>query len=236
MKALTIAAGKGGVGKTTITTNLGIAMSQMGMKVVLVDADLEMGNLVLHLGLEGLEPTIHQVLAGEVKVKDAIFDGPGGVKVVPSGLTLEGLRSSDPDALVDVVKELQSECDMVLVDAPAGLGLSAQPALKSGNVLPVVNPEISSISDALKTKLVAKEMNANIPGIVLNRAYNGEIGMSLTEIEEVLGEKVLGVIPEDVEVRRSNAYGTPLVLYKPDSPAAVAIRDLASLITNNFDP
>ncbi len=235
MKALTIAAGKGGVGKTTLTTNLGVALAQMGKKVVLVDADLEMGNLIFYLGLEGLEPTIHHVLSGEVDVKDAIFDGPGGVKVVPSGLTLEGLKSSDPEGLVNVVKELQDYSDIVLVDAPAGLGLSAKPALQSGNVLPIINPEISSISDALKTMLFAKEMNSAITGVILNRAYNDELGISLAEMEEILGEKIIAVVPEDVEVRRSNAYGTPLVLSKPDSPAAIAIKNLASLIVNNFD-
>ncbi|MFQ5815327.1 MAG: cell division ATPase MinD [Candidatus Hydrothermarchaeaceae archaeon] len=234
MKALTIASGKGGVGKTTITVNLGVALAQMGKTVVLIDADLEMGNLVFYLGLEGLEPTIHEVLAGAVNVKDAIFNGPGGVKVVPSGVTLEGLKKCDPDVLLDVVSELHDYADIVILDAPAGLGLSAKPALGSGNVLPIVNPEISSISDALKTKLAAMEMNSAIVGMTMNRVSNdiGETG--LAEIEDALDAKVIAVIPEDPEVRRSNLHGTPLVLYKPESPAAVAIVNLASAVANQL--
>jgi len=232
MKSLTIASGKGGVGKTTITINLGIALAQMGKTVVLMDADLEMGNLVFYLGLEGLEPTIHEVLAGEANVKDTIVDGPGGVKLVPSGVTLEGLTKADPEKFMDVVGELQDYADIVILDAPAGMGLSALPVLRSGNVMPIVNPEITSISGALKTKIVAKNMNTNIVGMTLNRVTKdvGEIG--LKEIQATLDAKIIGVIPEDVEVRRSNLGGEPLVLSRPESQTAVAIKDLASAVAN----
>ncbi len=232
MKALTIASGKGGVGKTSITINMGIALAKMGKTVVLLDADLEMGNLVFYLGLEKLEPTIHEVLAGEVNIKDAIFDGPGGVKLVPSGITLEGLAKSDPTKFMDVVEELEDYADIVLLDAPAGMGLSARPVLGSGNVMPIVNPEITSISGALKTKLATKELGSNIVGMTLNRVTRdlGEIG--LTEIQKALDAKIIGTIPEDVEVRRSNSSGKPLILSKPESPAAVAITDLAKAVAS----
>jgi septum site-determining protein MinD len=137
--------------------------------------------------------------------------------------------------LLDVVRELDGYADIVLLDAPAGLGLSARPALGSGNVLPVVNLDISSISDALKTKLAAQEMESNIVGMTLNRVSDdiGQIG--LNEIEDTLDAKVIALIPEDQEVRRSNIMGTPLILCKPKSPAASAIRDLATAVANYLD-
>ncbi len=234
MEALTIASGKGGVGKTTLTVNLGVSLVQQGKDVILLDADIEMGNLVLHLGMEDLTPCLHEVLAGTVDVHDAIFEGPGGVKVIPAGLTLEGLRRAEPDRLIDVVKELRDSADIVILDAPAGLGISATPALASGNVIPVVNPDIVSISDAIKTKIVAKDLGSRILGTALNRSSDDVQEIGLEEIEATIGAKILAVIPEDRGFRRSAMLGKPIVLTHPDAPASVAIKKFASNVIDQL--
>ncbi len=228
MHIATVASGKGGVGKTTITINVGIALARKGYSVVLVDADIEMGNLSIYLGMDQkLTPTFQDVLAGEARARDALFDGPGGVKVLPAGLSLEGLRKAEPSRMMDAIRELEGFADIVLLDAPAGLGLSAKPALASGHVLPVVNPDVSSISNALKTKIVAHQSGSAIAGIALNRVTLDFAELGQEEVAAAMDARVLAAIPEDPEVRRSLINGKPLMLYSPKSPATLAMGKLA---------
>ncbi len=227
--SITVASGKGGVGKTTISSNLGVALAQLGKDVMILDADIEMANLELHLGLEGMETTLQDVLAGEADIKSAIYTGPGGVKVIPAGISLEGLRKADPDVLEQVLKTLLKNSEILIIDAPAGLGRSVVTALAAGQeLLLVVNPEISSMSDALKTKIVAKKLGSHVLGVVLNRASREGTDLTASDIEIMLEAKILAVVPEDPEIRRSTALGQPIVIRAPNSPAAVAIKKLAA--------
>ncbi len=236
MHAMTVASGKGGVGKTTVTINLGIALARKGYSVVLIDADIEMGNLTIYLGMqENLTPTFQDVLAGDARMKDAMFDGPGGVKVVPAGISLEGLRRAEPSRMIEAVKELEGLVDIALLDAPAGLGLSARPALASGHVLPVVNPDVTSISNAIKTKMVANESGSSIIGIALNRVTLDFAEPGQEEIARAMETRVLAAIPDDPEVRRSILDGKPLVLYNPKAPASLALLKLAENTKIYFD-
>lgn len=82
-RVIVVASGKGGVGKTTITANLGVALSTYGEETLVLDADVAMANLELILGMEGKSVTLHDVLSGDASIEDAIYEGPGGVKVVP---------------------------------------------------------------------------------------------------------------------------------------------------------
>jgi septum site-determining protein MinD len=236
--SITIASGKGGTGKTAIAANLGVALAQFGKDVVILDADIEMANLELYLGLEGMKFTLHDVLAGEADVKDAIYEGPGGVKVIPAGISLDGLRKADPDRLEKVLSELLKTTEILIIDAPAGLGRSVVTALAAGQeLLLVTNPEISAMSDALKTKIVARKLGSHVLGVVLNRAGYDKTDLSVQEVEVILEAKVLAVVPEDPEVRRSSAFGQPVVLRAPHSPASEAIKKLAAdLIGEEYKP
>ena len=89
IRAYTITSGKGGVGKTTITVNLGISLALLGRETYILDADIGMANMALVLGMDEIPITLHEVLAGKADIEDAIYDGPGGVKVVPSGISLQ---------------------------------------------------------------------------------------------------------------------------------------------------
>lgn len=226
--SITIASGKGGTGKTTISANLGIVLASMGKNVIILDADIEMANLELHLGLEGMRTTLHDVLAGEADIKDAIYNGPGNVRAVPAGMSLDGLRKVEYDRLKDVLDELSEMCEILLIDVPSGIGRAVIVALSAGNdILLVATPEISAMSDVLKTKIVAKKLGANILGVALNRALFDKGDLAVKEVESILETKVVAVIPEDIEVRRSLASGQPVVLRSPDSPAVIAIKRLA---------
>ena len=104
-----IVSGKGGVGKTTLTGNLGIALAELGYSVLLIDADLAMANLSLLMGLKTPPITIHDVLLGSAPATDAIYDGPKGTKILPAGLSLSFYTRVDIERLVAVTNELKSK-------------------------------------------------------------------------------------------------------------------------------
>src|SRR3989344_3148945 len=120
-RVIALASGKGGVGKTTITANLGIALAQRGQRVLLIDADIAMANLSLILGMHSSPITLHDVLLGEASIQDAIYDGPAGIAFIPSGLSLESYRRVDSERLEQVVESIKDQFDFILLDAPAGI-------------------------------------------------------------------------------------------------------------------
>ncbi len=228
-RSIVFASGKGGTGKTTMVANLGVALAQFGKDVIMIDADITMANLSLILGMEDIPVTLHDVLAGEADMKDAIYEGPAGVKVIPGGLSLEKIKKARPERLRSIMKDIGQMADFVLIDAPAGLEMTSVTALLIGKELIVVtNPEISAITDSLKTKLIAEKLGTLPLGAVLNRVTNEKTELSQEEIEAILEVPVLAVIPEDPEVKRASAYGVPLVVKNPTSPAAIAIKQLAA--------
>ncbi len=230
-RVIAVASGKGGTGKTVVTANLGVALAELGKDVTLIDIDLAMANLELVLGMEGMPTTLQDVLAGEAKVEDAIYTGPGGVKVIPAGLSFDRLKSADPDLVKDVVAQLMDKTEFVLIDCPSGLSKITLVGLESAEeLLLVVNPDISSVTDALKTKIIAEKLKTQLTGIVVNRWTKSGFEMDRKEIEKILGGEVLAVIPEDPEVKKSVSFGQPVVLRSPDCPASKAIRELAAKI------
>jgi len=115
-----IISGKSGVGKTFTCANLGVIIAKAGFKTLLLDADIKLANLEILLGLEGKEITLQHVLNGEARLEDAIYNGPGGVDVIPAGLSIENITSDIkiPDSILSELIELY---DYILVDPPAGL-------------------------------------------------------------------------------------------------------------------
>lgn len=160
-------------------------------------------------------------------MKKQFYVGPGGVKVVPAGVSLEGLRKANPERLEDVLTQIMESTDILLLDAPAGLERSAVIAIAAAQeLLLVVNPEIASITDGLKTKIVAERLGTKILGIIVNRITTLGVEMARNEIEAILEARV-AMIPDDPEVRKAAAFGKPVVLRSPDSPASKAIMKLA---------
>ncbi|MFQ6137061.1 MAG: P-loop NTPase, partial [Candidatus Hydrothermarchaeales archaeon] len=145
--SITVASGKGGVGKTVISANLGIALAQLDKEVTILDPDIETLSLLLRLGLGEAKTTLHDVLAGETSPSEAAYEGPNGVKVIPIGVSLEGLRKADRGRVEQILDELLKTTEILIIDSPPGLGRSAVASLAAGQeLLLVVNPEISSMS------------------------------------------------------------------------------------------
>lgn len=231
VRVYTIASGKGGTGKTTTTLNLGTALAMLGKKTIVLDADIGMANLGLLLGLERSKITLHEVLSGSAKISEAVYDGPAGLKVVPSGLSLKGFQKSRPDVLREVMETLVDGMDYVLIDAPAGISKDGViPLAVADKVILVVNPELASMADALKTKALTEMLGRSIEGAILNRAELEKTELNRNKVSELLGVKILEIIPEDANVRRAAAFKEPVVIRTPTSPASVAFRKLAAQI------
>lgn len=237
-RVIAVASGKGGVGKTTITANLGVALSTYGERTIVLDADIAMANLELILGMEGKSVTLHDVLSGNASIEDAIYEGPSGVKVVPAGISLEGLRKIKLDRLEGALEHLVEEADILLIDAPAGLEKDALAAIASSDELILVTtPEVPSISDALKTKIVANKLGVNILGVVVNREQHDKTFLTIDEVETILEVPVIAVIPDDPEVSRAAAFGEPIIIKNPKSATSNAIMQLgADLIGEEYQP
>lgn len=233
-KVYTIASGKGGTGKTTTTVNLGTALAMLGKKTVILDADIGMANIGLLLGLEKKPITLHEVLAGKAKIEEAIYEMPGGLKVVPSGLSLQGFQNANPERLQEVMTSLLQGVDFVLIDAPAGISKDGViPLAIADEVLLVVNPELSSMADALKTKVLTEMVGRVVGGAILNRAEMERTEINQQKVSELLGIKVIEMIPEDANVRRSAAFKTPIVIRVPTSPASIAFKRLAAAVAGS---
>ncbi len=237
-RVITIASGKGGVGKTTITANLGVALSHFGERTIVLDADIAMANLELILGMEGKSVTLHEVLSGEASIEDAIYEGPNGLRVVPAGISLEGLRNVKLERLEETLSHLIEDTDILLIDSPPGLEKDALAALAaSDELILVTTPEVPTISDVLKTKIIASKLGVNIIGVVINREQHDKTFLTVDEIETILEIPVISIIPDDPEVSRASAFGEPIVIQNPKSPVTNAIMKLAAdLLGEDYIP
>lgn len=228
-KVYTVASGKGGTGKTTVVVNLGTALAMLGKKTIIIDADIGMANIGLVLGLERSPITLHEVLAGKATIDKAIYDGPTGLKVVPSGISLQGFQESDPERLQEVMVKLLEGIDYMIIDAPAGISRDGViPLAVADEVILVVNPEIASMVDALKTKILTEIVGGKVGGAILNRAGVDQTELKKQKVKELLGVEVIDVIPEDANVRRSAAFKLPVVIRNPDSPSAFVFKRMAA--------
>jgi len=231
-RLISIASGKGGTGKTTTTANLAIALGKRGHRVLAIDADLTMANLSLVMGLDDAEITIHDVLAGDADIRDAIYATRfDNVDLIPASIDWEHVIRADPRKLPATIKPLKSRYDFVIIDCPAGLQMDAMNAMMSGEeVILVTNPEISCITDTMKVGIVLKKAGLAVLGFVLNRYGRSQNDIPPEVAEEVMEVPLLVVIPEDPRVREATLEGIPVVEYAPDSEGARAFYELAEKV------
>jgi septum site-determining protein MinD len=230
-----IASGKGGVGKTTTTVNLGTALAGAGNEVVVVDVDLGMANLAGFVSLDAGEATLHDVLAGQADVEAATYELASSIYAVPGGMDLDGYAETETDALGPVVEDLRERFDYVLLDV--GAGVSHETVLPLGladSVLVVSTPEPASVQDSQKTVDLTGRAGGSVDGLVVTRVHP-DSDVSYTDIADGLGLELLATIPEDSAVRGSVFAGTPLVVHEPESPAAMAYKRLAARVLGRTD-
>ncbi len=229
-RIITVCSGKGGAGKTTVVANLGTALASMGKDVVILDANITTPNLGIHLGVPLFPVTLHDVLKGNASIKDAIYEHESGLRIIPAGISLKDLRGVDSRDLPNALLDLIGNTDIIILDAAAGLGREALSAIESSDELIIVtNPDLPSVTDALKAIKLAERLGTKIGGVVVNRVTRRSHEMNRREILDMLGDvDILAEIPEDVEVQRAVASRTPVVSHSPRSNASKEITSLAA--------
>jgi septum site-determining protein MinD len=225
-----VAGAKGGVGKTTTSLNLGAALATTGQSVVVVELDLAMANVADFLALDvdpETDTTLHDVLAGDAAVADAVYDADDGFAVVPSGTTLDGFASVDAERINGVLDTLRDQYDVLLLDTGAGLSHETiLPLALAAETVLVSSPRVASVRDVEKTKQLTERVGGTIAGAVFVRSGTGN-SPPVDHIADFLDVTLLGHVPEDDAVPASQDVGRPVVVQSPDSPAAEAYRSIA---------
>ena len=233
MKLITITSGKGGVGKTTTAINLSMALNSFGKNVILVDANMTTPNVGLHLGAPIVPISLNHVLLGKAKVIDAIYQHDSGTKVVPSSLSVRELRRLNYGKMKDLNKKLRKMADFVILDSAAGLGEEAISAMEAADELIVVtNPEITAVTDALKTVKLAEELGKPVRGVIVNRVRNDKNEMSIANIKGMLDVPILGIVPEDRNMLSCLRNKDAILNLHPRSKASVAYKRIAAKIAD----
>jgi septum site-determining protein MinD len=219
-----IVSGKGGVGKTVTTINLGLALKGFNQKVTIVDADVTSSNLGLQLGLYSFPKTLQDVLIGKSRIEEAMYDYHG-LKLIPSSISLDSI-----DANVRRLKTVLKKLDgIVLVDSPPGLSTDAMAVIDAcDEIIVIVTPEIQTMANAVKVIHVAKEKKKQVLGVVINRYNKDRYELSEGEVEIMAETKILVMIPEDLAIRKSLFNKIPLMDYNPYSRAAIEFNSLAA--------
>lgn len=231
-RVIAVTGGKGGVGKSTTTVNLGVSLRMDGYTVCLVDADVEMPNLVELLGIEP-EQTIHDVLSGTADPTDALVEIAPHFAAIPGDSSLAGYGSIEPERLQHAVDALADAYQYVILDTGAGLSYDDLiPMGLADEIILVTSPDPAAVENAKRTQSFVRRLNREIRGLVVTKADDSVDGSIADEFDTSL----LAMIPEDDIVRQSTAAGQPLELVAPDSAAAAAYRQLEANLTDGVLP
>jgi septum site-determining protein MinD len=224
---LVVASGKGGVGKTTLAANIAVALARLEKNVAVIDADVVMANLEIIMGIRNPPVALIDTLSGRLNIEDVLYEGPEGVKVIPAGITLDGFSERNMDMLKAAMKEIPSEIDILVIDAPAGRD-AAMVMDEGQEVLIVTMPTVSSVSDALKMKLLAERMGAKVIGVIINRVEGKPRELSLEEIENTLDANVISIVEESEDIKDALAYEVPFVTRYSRAKVSKEVLRLAS--------
>lgn len=229
-KILGIISGKGGVGKTTTTANLGVALTnEFGRNVLVLDGNVTTANLGLHLGLVYLPITLQDVLKNRLSLLQAMYIHNSGLRVIPSSLSFD--EGIDLRRLWMKVKKLAKQHELILIDSAPGLGKEVLNIMKAvDELLVITTPDLPSIITATKSVEVARKMKIPVVGIILNRVRNKYYELGENEIINGLDIPVIAKIPEDERIPESVAAKIPVVLYRPQSPVSIIFKKLAAYL------
>ncbi|MBR1553029.1 MAG: septum site-determining protein MinD [Schwartzia sp.] len=240
-EVIVITSGKGGVGKTTTTANLGVGLAIRGKKVVLVDTDTGLRNLDLLLGLERrivytlVDVAQKRVNYGQALVRHKKYTN---LFLLPTSQVADK-DAVEPEKMLEIVQAMKNEFDYILIDCPAGIEQGYETAVIGADwAIVVTNPEISAVRDA--DRIIGKLQAENKPiKLVVNRirpqmVKDGTM-LDMTSIDDILSLECIGQVPDDDKVVDSANRGMPVIEWK-DSAAGAAYRDIVGRICGENIP
>ncbi len=243
VKVIAIASGKGGVGKTNVSTNLALALIKDGKDVMLMDADLGLGNIDVLLGLYPVNNLGH-VIRGECTLEEAIVTGPSGLRIIPASSGIEDMASLSAEqhaGLVSAFSELHHSLDVLLIDTAAGITDSVLTfSQASQEVIVVVCDEPASITDAYALiKVLSRERGLTRFHVLVNMASSAQQAQELfgklfrvTDRFLEVALDYMGMVPEDDSLRKAVRRQRAVVDAYPRSRSALAFKKLARCADN----
>lgn len=232
-KVVTVTSGKGGVGKTTATANIGAALAEYGHKVVCIDADIGLRNLDVVLGLENrIVYDLVNVIEGSCRLRQAMIRD----KRLPELFLIPAAQTRDksavsPSDMVRLCEELRPDFDWIMIDSPAGIERGFRNAIAPADIVMVItNPEISAVRDADRIIGLVEAEEKGPTRLIINRiktemVQRGDM-LTVEDVVELLAVELVGMVPEDESVLLSTNRGVPVVL-DGKSKAGQAFRNVA---------
>jgi septum site-determining protein MinD len=241
-RTIVITSGKGGVGKTTATANIGTGLAMRGHKVVVIDTDIGLRNLDVIMGLENrIVYDLVNVIEGKCKLHQAMIRDKHkhDLYLIPAAQTREK-DCIEPEQLRDLCAKLEQECDYVLVDCPAGIEHGFKNAVAAAReAILVTTPEVSAIRDADRIigLLAASELHR--PKLIINRIHPGMVKhgdmMDKQDIVDLLAVEVLGMVPADDRTITAANRGIP-VIHDKKAPSGAAFLRIAARVDGDEVP
>jgi septum site-determining protein MinD len=241
-KVITITSGKGGVGKTTTTANLGVALAAKGQRVVTVDADIGLRNLDVVMGLENrIVYDLVDVVEGYCRVRQALIRDKrlSELYLLPAAQTRDK-TAVNPDQMVGLCNQLRPEFDFILIDSPAGIEQGYRNAVApADHVIIITTPEVSAVRDADRIVGLVEAAEKGPPTLIINRlnptmVRQGQM-LSTGDVVEILAIDLLGIIPEDKGIIISTNRGSPVAL-NGKAPSGQAFRNIAGRLLGQEIP
>jgi len=241
-KVITITSGKGGVGKTTTTANLAVALATLGQRVVAVDTDIGLRNLDVVMGLENrIVYDLVDVVEGHCRVRQALIRDKrlSELYLLPAAQTRDKTAVS-PEQMIDLCYQLRPDFDFILVDSPAGIEQGYRNAVAPADrVIIVTTPEVSAVRDADRIVGLIEAEQKGPARLIINRlnmdmVRRGEM-LSKEDVVEILAIDLLGIVPEDKQIIISTNQGTPVAL-DGRAPSSQAFRNIAGRLLGQDIP
>jgi septum site-determining protein MinD len=241
-KVITITSGKGGVGKTTATANIGAALAKNGQRVACIDADIGLRNLDVVMGLENrIVYDLVDVVEGRCRLNQAMIKDKHipDLYLIPSAQTRDKTAVS-PSDMIRLCDELRPDLEWILIDSPAGIERGFKNAIAPADqVIVVTNPEVSAVRDADRIIGIVEAEEKGTPKLLINR-LNPEMVrqnnmLSADDVVDLLAIHLIGIVPEDKNVIISTNKGTPIAL-DGKSQAGQAYRNIAKRILGEEVP
>jgi septum site-determining protein MinD len=241
-RVITITSGKGGVGKTTATANLGVALALLGQRVVTIDADIGLRNLDVVMGLENrVVYDIVNVVEGVCRLRQALIKDKrlSELYLLPAAQTRDKSAVS-PEDMVQVCEQMRKDYDFVLIDSPAGIEQGFRNAIAPADeVLIITTPEVSAVRDADRIIGLIEAEEKGPARLIINRIKpemirRGDM-LDTGDVIEILAIDLIGIVPEDEGIVVSTNRGVPVAL-DSKGQAGLAFRNIAQRLLGEDVP